>query len=88
MGYLCLKLKGAKNEYRRTNQNFSSTKISTISEKMTLESMIFWNGHLKYVYDETIDLANKYGADLEIVQWGGGHYYMILHRLRKVRKRP
>lgn len=43
--------------------------------------MIFWNGHLKYVYDETIDLANKYGADLEIVQLGA-----LLHDIAQIER--
>lgn len=30
----------------------------------------FWNGHLKYVYKEAMNLAEKYGADLEVVQLG------------------
>lgn len=30
----------------------------------------FWNGHLKYVYQEATDLAQKYNADIEIVQLG------------------
>ncbi len=30
----------------------------------------FWNGHLKYVYQEATNLAKKYGAELEIVQLG------------------
>lgn len=41
----------------------------------------FWNGHLKYVYDETIDLANKYGADLEIVQLGA-----LLHDIAQIER--
>lgn len=30
----------------------------------------FWNEHIKYVYQEAIDLAKKYHADMEIVQLG------------------
>lgn len=28
----------------------------------------FWNNHIKYVYDESVNLAIKYGADGEIVK--------------------
>ena len=30
----------------------------------------FWNEHIKYVYYESIELAKKYGADIEIVSLG------------------
>lgn len=30
----------------------------------------FWNEHIKYVYYESIDLAKKYNADIEIVSLG------------------
>lgn len=30
----------------------------------------FWSEHIKYVYEESIDLAKKYNADIEIVQLG------------------
>ena len=30
----------------------------------------FWNEHIKYVYEESIDLAKKYGADDETVRLG------------------
>ena len=30
----------------------------------------FWNEHIKYVYEESIKLAEKYSADLEIVSLG------------------
>lgn len=41
----------------------------------------FWNGHLKYVYDEATELAKKYGADLEIVQLGA-----LLHDIALLEK--
>lgn len=41
----------------------------------------FWDGHLKYVYKEATDLAEKYGADLEIVQLGA-----LLHDLALLEK--
>jgi len=30
----------------------------------------FWNEHIKYVYEESIELAKKYNADIEIVSLG------------------
>lgn len=41
----------------------------------------FWNGHLKYVYHEATKLAEKYGADLEIVQLGA-----LLHDITLLEK--
>ncbi len=41
----------------------------------------FWNGHLKYVYQEATILAGKYGADLEIVQLGA-----LLHDIALLEK--
>lgn len=41
----------------------------------------FWNGHLKYVYNEATELAKKYGADLEIVQLGA-----LLHDIALLEK--
>lgn len=41
----------------------------------------FWNGHLKYVYQEATDLAEKYEADLEIVQLGA-----LLHDIALLEK--
>lgn len=41
----------------------------------------FWNGHLKYVYNEATKLAKKYGADIEIVQLGA-----LLHDIALLEK--
>jgi len=41
----------------------------------------FWDGHLKYVYKEATDLAQEYGADLEIVQLGA-----LLHDIALLEK--
>lgn len=41
----------------------------------------FWDGHLKYVYREATKLAEKYGADLEIVQLGA-----LLHDIALLEK--
>ena len=30
----------------------------------------FWDDHIKYVVKNSIELANKYGADIEIVELG------------------
>ena len=30
----------------------------------------FWNEHIKYVLEESVKLANEYGADIEIVSLG------------------
>ena len=43
------------------------------SEEYKIESedhYDFWNQHIKYVYEESIELAKKYNADLEIVKLG------------------
>ena len=41
----------------------------------------FWNEHIKYVYEESIDLANMYNADLEIVSLGA-----LLHDIALIEK--
>ncbi len=41
----------------------------------------FWEEHIKYVYMEAIDLANKYGADIEIVALGA-----LLHDIALIKK--
>lgn len=41
----------------------------------------FWNGHPKYVYHEAIELAKRYGADLEVVQLGA-----LLHDIALLEK--
>lgn len=41
----------------------------------------FWDGHLKYVYQEATKLTEKYGADLEIVQLGA-----LLHDIALLEK--
>lgn len=41
----------------------------------------FWNEHIKYVYEESIDLAKKYNADIEIVQLGS-----LLHDIALIRQ--
>lgn len=41
----------------------------------------FWEEHIKYVYMEAVDLANKYGADIEIVALGA-----LLHDIALIKK--
>lgn len=41
----------------------------------------FWNEHVKYVYEESIRLANKYAADIEIVSLGA-----LLHDIALINK--
>ena len=41
----------------------------------------FWNEHIKYVYKESLDLADKYGADKEIVALGA-----LLHDIALINK--
>lgn len=41
----------------------------------------FWNEHIKYVYKESIDLAMKYNANLEIVKLGA-----LLHDIALIKK--
>lgn len=40
----------------------------------------FWNEHIKYVYNESINLAMQYNADLEIVELGA-----LLHDIALIR---
>ena len=46
-----------------------------------LDHYDFWNEHIKYVYEESISLAKKYGADVEIVSLGA-----FLHDIALIRK--
>ena len=41
----------------------------------------FWNEHIKYVYKESIELAKKYNADIEIVSLGA-----LLHDIALINK--
>lgn len=41
----------------------------------------FWNEHIKYVYQESIELAKKYNADIEIVSLGA-----LLHDIALIKK--
>ena len=41
----------------------------------------YWNEHIKYVYEEAIKLADKYGADREVVELGA-----LLHDIALVKK--
>ena len=41
----------------------------------------FWNEHIKYVLEESVKLANKYGADVEIVSLGA-----LLHDIALINK--
>ena len=41
----------------------------------------FWNEHIKYVYQESIKLAKKYNADIEIVSLGA-----LLHDIALIKK--
>lgn len=41
----------------------------------------FWNNHIKYVYEESIKLANEYSANLDIVKLGA-----LLHDIALIRK--
>ena len=41
----------------------------------------FWNEHVKYVYEESINLAEKYEADIEIVSIGA-----LLHDIALINK--
>lgn len=45
----------------------------------TTDAYDFWNNHVKYVVSEALELAKKYGADLEIVELGA-----ILHDIALV----
>ncbi len=58
--------------------------IKEASEKYKQEaedSYDYWNEHIKYVYEEAIKLAEKYGADREIVELGA-----LLHDIALVKK--
>jgi uncharacterized protein len=41
----------------------------------------FWNEHIKYVYEEAVKLANKYSANIEIVELGA-----LLHDIALIKK--
>lgn len=41
----------------------------------------YWNEHIKYVYEESVKLAHKYGADIEIVSLGA-----LLHDIALINK--
>lgn len=41
----------------------------------------FWNEHIKYVFDESVKLAETYGADVEIVSLGA-----LLHDIALIEK--
>lgn len=41
----------------------------------------FWNEHIKYVFDESVKLAEMYGADVEIVSLGA-----LLHDIALIEK--
>ena len=47
----------------------------------SLDNYDFWNEHIKYVYEESIKLANDYNADLEIVSLGA-----LLHDIALIKK--
>ena len=36
----------------------------------SIDNYNFWNEHIKYVYEEAINLARIYSADIEIVSLG------------------
>lgn len=41
----------------------------------------FWNEHIRYVYEESINLAKKYNADEEVVRLGA-----LLHDIALIRQ--
>lgn len=57
--------------------------MSEVTEKIKAELLIrcekakndtdfdIWNDHIKYVVENALDLAKKYGADIEIVELRG-----------------
>ena len=45
-------------------------KLSEEYIKNSVDKFDFWNEHIKYVYENSIKLAKKYNADLEIVSLG------------------
>lgn len=50
-------------------------------KKQSEDHYDFWNEHIKYVYNESIILAKKYNADIEIVKLGA-----LLHDMALVKK--
>lgn len=50
-------------------ENYVKNQI-TIYKNNANDNYDFWNEHIKYVYKESQILAEKYGADLEIVKLG------------------
>lgn len=58
--------------------------VTRASEKYKSESedrYDFWNEHIKYVFAESVKLAKKYGADIEIVSLGA-----LLHDIALIEK--
>ena len=47
----------------------------------SLDHYDFWNEHIKYVYNEAINLANKYNADIDTVKLGA-----LLHDIALIEK--
>ena len=58
-----------------------------VKEKITIykneseEHYDFWNEHIKYVYDESLKLAEEFNADKEIVSLGA-----LLHDIALINK--
>ena len=55
--------------------------LSNEYKNNSIDEYDFWNEHVKYVYEEAVNLANKYNADLEIVSLGA-----LLHDIALIKK--
>ena len=56
-------------------------KSSKQYEIESIDHYNFWNEHIKYVYEESLVLASKYNADIEIVSLGA-----LLHDIALIKK--
>ena len=55
--------------------------LCNIYKEEAIDNYDFWNEHIKYVYEESINLAKSYKADLEIVSLGA-----LLHDIALIKK--
>lgn len=50
-------------------------------KKSSPDNYDFWNQHIKYVFNEAVELAKKYNADIEIVSLGA-----LIHDIALIKK--
>lgn len=60
-------------------QNIRKEVIDMSSKNLDVDNLNFYEDHIKYVVENAVDLAKKYGADVEIVELGA-----LLHDIANV----